>query len=118
MSSVRPSSHDSSLPPDDACDPRDQLIAVAARVLLDLLAAATRYPRLHLRSEPTLPGRWRVAHCCQTIYLHPDQSYPTLLQSIADALATLRSRPPMPAAEPCDAAVSDELAVRRRRRTS
>lgn len=101
-------------PPDGDAghDQRDQVVALAIRVLTDWLAATAAYPRLRLRADPSLPGRWRVAHCCQIIYVRANQDGVRLMQSIADALVTLRSKPPGDAT-----CAPDELAARRHRRS-
>lgn len=101
---------DKYLPATDSDDPRDVLILDAAQCLTEFLQTCMLVPDFSVGVDPTLTGRWKVAHCCKTLLLHPDQSYGQMLASIRTGMARLRARFESPHMQP----TVDELAHRRR----
>lgn len=105
---------DKYLPATDTDDPRDALIRNSAQCLTEFLETCILVPDFRVGVDPTIRGRWKVAHCCKTLLLHPDQSYGQMLASIRTGMARLRARFESPHGQPS----VDELAARRRCRRS
>lgn len=99
-------------------DPRDTILQLAAGVLDRYFAVTATHPDISIRRVPRLGRLWRVAHCCQRIYVDPDQPYSVMLASLDEAMARLRARGPV-AASPAPRHIHyDELAAQRDRRRS
>lgn len=73
-------------------------------ILRTLHHAMDHHPHLRVEPCPTLTGRWLVAHCCDIIYVRPDQPVAELLDSLGAALTAYLPE------------TTDELAARRNRR--
>lgn len=76
---------------------------------------------IRLCAPGELPTAWRVAHCCQIVYISPDQDLHGVIVSAIDAAHALRHHQipdwdifPTPDCHHDD----DELAARRSRRSS
>lgn len=72
----------------------EQQVSRAETAFAEYLAASIRYPDLSVQADPDQAAWWRVAHCCHTIYLRPDQPAAQIVESAAEALAALRRRDP------------------------
>lgn len=77
----------SHLPPVHNPNAHDALVRRGEAVLRGVLDT----PGVRVESTPDIPGRWRIAPCCSTIYLRNGQTYEQLLDALDDALTVYRS---------------------------